>query len=120
MPKKPGDDLATHDQTVQGAARGKLRALTMLLALALLAISGCSSSQPEPVGSVTPDQLRAEIIPLEGTPTSYGIPLSTENTQRFIGFYNSIPLTAEQEKVKRDALTALRAPCCDDNTMYDC
>jgi hypothetical protein len=120
MPKKPSNGLTAHTPSVRGGAQGKLRALTLLLVLALLAASGCSSSQPKPVGSLTPDQIRAEIIPQEGTPTSYGIPLSIENTQQFIGFHDSITLTAEQEKVKQDALTALRAPCCDDNTMYDC
>lgn len=93
---------------------------TLLLALALLAASGCASGQPRRADSVTPEQVRAEIIPQDGTPTSYGIPLSLENTQPFINFYNSITLTPEQEQVKQDALTALRAPCCDDNTMYDC
>ncbi len=94
--------------------------ITALLALALLAVSGCASSQPERANYVTPQRVRAEIIPQEGTSTSYGIPLSLENTQQFIDFYNSVTLTAEQEQVKQDALGALRAPCCDDNTMYDC
>ncbi len=120
MPNKRKYGLTPHADTVGGAAQRTTQVLTLLLALALFAASGCASSQPRPVRSVTPDQVRAEIIPKEGEPTSYGIPLSVENTQQFIDFYNSITLTAEQEQVKQDALTALRAPCCDDNTMYDC
>jgi hypothetical protein len=42
------------------------------------------------------------------------------STQQFVYYYNSIALTAEPEKVNRDALSTLRAPCCDDNTMYEC
>ena len=43
-----------------------------------------------------------------------------ENTKEFIGFYNSIELTPEQELVKRKALSAIKAPCCSDNSAYTC
>ena len=41
-------------------------------------------------------------------------------TQEFIEYYDSIQLSAAQEAVKKEALTALPAPCCSDNTAYTC
>ena len=41
-------------------------------------------------------------------------------TLEFIGYNSSIQLTPEQEAVKKEALTALPAPCCSDNTAYTC
>lgn len=41
-------------------------------------------------------------------------------TLEFIELARSIELTAEQEEVKREALEALPAPCCSDNTAYTC
>ena len=65
-------------------------------------------------------EIRAEIIPREGAQTSYGIPLSLNNTRRFIDYYNVAALTPEQENTMRDALLPLKAPCCDDNSMATC
>jgi hypothetical protein len=39
---------------------------------------------------------------------------------QFIEYYNQIKLTPEQEAIKKEALTALPAPCCSDNTAYTC
>ena len=41
-------------------------------------------------------------------------------THEFIEYYDSIQLSAAQEAVKKEALTALPAPCCSDNTAYTC
>ncbi len=41
-------------------------------------------------------------------------------TQEFIGYAKSIRLSAEQDAIKREALEALPAPCCSDNTAYTC
>lgn len=41
-------------------------------------------------------------------------------SEEFIGYYNSIKLTPEQEKLKTDALSGLPAPCCSDQTMATC
>ena len=41
-------------------------------------------------------------------------------TAEFIAFEQSISLTPEQEAIKREALEALPAPCCSDNTAYTC
>lgn len=40
--------------------------------------------------------------------------------KEFAGYYQSIQLTPEQEAVKKEALSALPAPCCSDNTAYTC
>lgn len=42
------------------------------------------------------------------------------HTLEFIGYQKSIQLTAEQEEIKREALEAIPAPCCNDNTAYTC
>lgn len=41
-------------------------------------------------------------------------------TATFIGYARSIQLSAEQEAIKKEALSALPAPCCSDNTAYTC
>ena len=38
----------------------------------------------------------------------------------FIGYNSSIELTPDQEKVKKEALDAVPAPCCNDNTANTC
>jgi hypothetical protein len=58
--------------------------------------------------------------PHEGDGTSYGVPLSTKNAARFIEYYQQYQLTPEQEAVKKEALSSMVAPCCDDNPMYTC
>lgn len=41
-------------------------------------------------------------------------------TKQFIAWDLEIQLTPEQEAVKKEALEALPAPCCSDNTAYTC
>jgi hypothetical protein len=41
-------------------------------------------------------------------------------TRQFIDYHNATTLTPEQEAVKREALSALPAPCCSDNSAYTC
>jgi hypothetical protein len=74
----------------------------------------------QPASSASPLEVAAEIIPQKGDPTSYGIPLSLDNTQQFIDYYNEAVLTPDQEHVMHEALVALKAPCCDDNSMATC
>jgi hypothetical protein len=89
-----------------------------LLALALLISGGCSQRQQ--ASTTTPEEVAAEIIPQEGDETSYGIPLSLNNTQQLIGYYNAARLTSEQKSIMQNALLPLKAPCCDDNSMATC
>lgn len=43
-----------------------------------------------------------------------------EEIARFIGYYESIPLSAEQERLKVEALTAIPAPCCSNKPLATC
>ncbi|MGD2104377.1 MAG: hypothetical protein PVJ55_04590 [Anaerolineae bacterium] len=70
--------------------------------------------------AATPEEVRAEIIPSVGEPTAYDLPLSLDNTQRFIDYYEATSLSAEQEQILEEALLPLKAPCCDDNPMSTC
>jgi hypothetical protein len=45
---------------------------------------------------------------------------SREETARFIAYYGSIRLTPEQERVKVEALAAIPAPCCSNNSLATC
>lgn len=40
--------------------------------------------------------------------------------KQYMGYYKTIELTPEQEAVKKEALEALPAACCSDNTAYTC
>ena len=92
--------------------------VVMLLGLVLLTAGGCS--QPQQASTITPEELAAEIIPQEGDETSYGLPLSLNNTQQLINYYNAATLTPAQKNTMQDALLPLKAPCCDDNSMATC
>lgn len=65
------------------------------------------------LGVVLQDEKAAVASPIEFTDVK-------SHTEDFIGYYKSIQLTPEQELVKRKALSAIRAPCCSDNTAYTC
>ena len=41
-------------------------------------------------------------------------------SREFMGYESSIRLTADQEAIKREALTAIPAPCCSDNSALTC
>jgi hypothetical protein len=91
-----------------------------LVVIGFLAAGTWLVAQRRPASAATPEEVRAEIIPQAGDPTAYGLPLSLDNTQRFIDYYETTSLTAEQERIKEDALLPLKAPCCDDNPMSTC
>lgn len=40
--------------------------------------------------------------------------------REFIAYYNSIPLTSEQEQIKSEALSTISAPCCSNYSMSTC
>ncbi len=94
----------------------------LLVAFSVFVLSGCSNSASVPAESESDkvQNIWAEIIPEEGTETEYGIPLSLGNTQQFIDWYNSITLSAEEQKARDEALGSLVAPCCDDFKMTSC
>lgn len=43
-----------------------------------------------------------------------------EQTVEFMRYNDTIQLTPAQEAVKKEALSAIPAPCCSDNTSYTC
>lgn len=76
-----------------------LQAAALVVALALVAFSAWAADQAS--DDLAFDDVKAQ-------------------TQTFIGWHGSIKLTPEQEAVKKEALEALPAPCCSDNTAYTC
>ncbi|MBU1050738.1 hypothetical protein KKG90_12020 [Candidatus Bipolaricaulota bacterium] len=66
------------------------------------------------------EEIRAEIIPIENTATDYGIPLSLNSLPQFVGWWYSLVPLAEDDARYIDGLSALVAPCCDDNPAYKC
>jgi len=91
-----------------------------LLAIGLAVAGFVLLREGETVSAATPEEVRQEIIPEDGDPTAYGLPLSLDNTQTFIDYYQTASLTADQEGVMENALLPLKAPCCDDNPMSTC
>jgi hypothetical protein len=66
------------------------------------------STAPPAAGPVTP--VRTDVV-FSG---------SREETERFIAYYKSIPLTADQERLKVEALASIPAPCCSNNPLATC
>ncbi len=91
-----------------------------LVVVALLAGGVWLLGRPKPVSSATPEEVAEQILPEAGDSTSYGMPLSLENTQWFIDFYGESALTPDQQAIVDEALRPLKAPCCDDNSMATC
>jgi hypothetical protein len=96
----------------------KIGGVILILIVGILSLSaGCTGKPP------------GETRSPEETPSSgggggadTGIVFHDVKSQapEFISYYYSITLTPEQEKVKKDALTPLTAPCCSDFSMYTC
>ena len=80
---------------------------------------GCGNSPTMEKPNVA-ERIWTEIIPEEGTVTTYGIPLSLGNTQRFIDWFNTIELSDDEQMLRDVALSTLMAPCCDDYPMSEC
>ena len=85
-------------------------------------IVGCGSGERrEATGADTPvERLWAEMVPVAGTATDYGIPLSFGNAQRFIDWYRNSAFTPSQAVIREEALAPLVAPCCDRFPMSTC
>ena len=123
MLRKKRRERKTSRRHTAGKSQGKkgLYVVVPLVALALL-VGGLwlLNNRRQPANAATPEEVAAEIIPQKDSPTTYGIPLSLDNTQQFIDYYNATTLTPEQESIMREALLPLKAPCCDDNSMATC
>jgi hypothetical protein len=66
------------------------------------------------------EQVWVKLIPEEGTDTTYGIPLSIENTEMFIDWHYSLELSSSEREIIDAALDPLAAPCCDDYPIRTC
>ncbi|MDD4903529.1 MAG: hypothetical protein PHX77_03415 [Candidatus Bipolaricaulis sp.] len=64
--------------------------------------------------------IQSEIVPAAGTATAYGIPLSLGSLPLFIGWWTTSVPAAQDDPRYVEALSALVAPCCDDNTAFHC
>ncbi len=63
--------------------------------------------------------------PVAAVAASSGSPVlqftdAARQTKQFIGYYRTIKLTPEQERIKVEALSALAAPCCSKFTLATC
>lgn len=92
-------------------ARAAWAASTLLACVGIL-VAGAEDNL---LGTIT-----SEIIPASGTPTEYGIPLSLQSLPLFVGWWYSLVPVADADPRYAEALSALVAPCCDDNTAFHC
>ncbi len=83
----------------------RLRATAAVLLVGALTSWGCGNSPPPATAAVGDDPVAGLLaLPME----------------RLIAYDAEIELTAEQEEVKRAALTPIPAPCCSDRSAYTC
>ena len=87
-----------------------------LAVLAVVMVIGIAQESAN--DSLTP--LRAELIPEEGAETAYDIPLSLRSLPQFVGWWYTLVPSAEGDPRYEEALSALVAPCCDDNLAFNC
>jgi hypothetical protein len=93
--------------------------LLFLILIAGVSNIGCSGTPENDVPNQA-DEIWREIIPEQGTATTYGIPLSLDNTQQFIDWFNTIELSDDEQMLREVALGTFMAPCCDDYPMSEC
>ncbi len=84
----------------------KLLSIVILVIFITVSTAYAQTSSPEgqsrpSVEKAQPDDVRAMAV-------------------KYIGYYKSIKLTPEQEKIKATALSSLPAPCCSDNSVATC
>jgi len=83
----------------------RLRATAAVLLVGALTSWGCGNSPPPATAAVGDDPVAGLLaLPME----------------RLIAYDAEIELTAEEEEVKRAALTPIPAPCCSDRSAYTC
>lgn len=97
--------------------RRMLQMLTgAMILLVTLSMAGFVSAEEVDMLS----EIRAEIVPIEGAETPYGIPFSLQSLPQFVEWWYTIRPEAEQDPRYVEALSALVAPCCDDNPAFKC
>ncbi len=85
------------------------------VALSAWALAGTGAAN-----DATYQRIYARAIPAAGTETAYGIPLSLANLPQFIAWRDTIVLNTAQAQTFHDALVGIPAPCCDDETAFQC
>jgi hypothetical protein len=80
-----------------------------IVLVSIMTVVGCGNGESVAADETldAAERIWAEIIPVEGTVTDYGIPLSLRNTQQFIDWYNAINLTSAQRALRDGALNSL-------------
>lgn len=93
-----------------------------------LIVAGCADAPAAPPQSTAVAVRAAEpqVLPVAAAePRSKGPRVieftdARKQTREFIGYYRTIALTPEQERIKVEALSALAAPCCAKYTLATC
>ena len=88
--------------------------------LALVGLVGMIAFTQADTDTELLDEIRAEMIPVEGAETDYGIPLSLDSLPQFVGWWYTLVPLVEADTRYIDGLSALVAPCCDDNLAVKC
>jgi len=88
----------------------------ILVIVSLLGVVGVAQGADE----LVLEEIRAELIPVEGAETEYGIPLSLASLPQFIEWWYTLVPIVETDARYFDALSVLVAPCCDDNYAFSC
>jgi len=101
-------------------ACGQERSAEPIARTAAPAVTPSPSPVPTPPPSGTVALVRSETKGSTAASPDVAFSGSREETERFIGYYKTIRLTPEQERVKVEALSAIRAPCCADNPLATC
>lgn len=113
------------------------RSLVLLAALVLVAPLAVACGSPDAHGSsgaTEPTAAPAASTPardddtidfasmVDGGEADLGLTFTDarEQAETYIRYYKEIELTPEQERIKAEALSALPAPCCADNSLLTC
>ena len=88
--------------------------------LALVGLVGMIAFTQADTGTELLDEIRAEMIPVEGAETDYGIPLSLDSLPQFVEWWYTLVPLVEADTRYINGLSALVAPCCDDNLAVKC
>jgi hypothetical protein len=96
---------------------GLVYALAVTVGVSVL-MSSSAVAQDDDSGVLS--ELRAALIPEEGAETPYGIPLSLGSLPQFIEWWYTVVPRVERGPRYVAALSALVAPCCDDNPAFRC
>ena len=98
--------------------------LSLLAALGLIACNGAETaafSHGESATLTVTPAAEPAIAAAPIAPAAASMPRDFRvEAAQYIGWYNYYRLTPEQEKIKKDALSRMPAPCCADNTMATC